>query len=170
MFVFFAMGKQGAVGAAPAQSVLKRPAALGLAGGNPTLADSMAQLESIGDINQFRDRARDLGVTIKYRNASGQWVNRRKADMLVDCRQVLMDSFHAADAEAVQGRDEIRSRAAELGVKRYKACSSSGQTTWRTVGELVADCDKAMLLAEKNSLPSLFDRQLKSRQGLDSES
>jgi len=153
------MGKQGAVGAAPAHSVMKRPAAAALGGGSRTLVGSMSMLESIGDINEFRDCARDLGVAIKYRNAAGEWVNRRKADMLLDCQEVLRGS-----------RDEIRARAAVVGVKRYKACSSTGQTTWRTARELAAECDKVMLLAERNSLSLLFDRQKKSRQLFDNES
>ena len=76
-------------------------------GGRPTLVDSMAKLESIGDINLFRDRACELGVAKKYCNASGQWAHRRKADMLLDCREVLKELFHATDAGAVQGHNEL---------------------------------------------------------------
>ena len=91
------MGKRDVVGVAQARPVLKRPAASGLEEENISFMDTLAALESIGDINMFRYRVRDLGVAIKYRNPSGQWVNRRKADMLDDCRQVL---------ERMQGRDE----------------------------------------------------------------
>ena len=141
------MRKQGSAGGAPAQSVLKRPAAL-------------ATLQFIGDINQFRDRCRELGVAIKYRNASGKWVHRSKADMLDECRQLLTQT---------QGRDAIRARAAELGVQRYKGNSSGGRTTWRTAADLHADCDKATSLAQNNSLPSFFDMQVTSRRAPDSE-
>ena len=90
--------------------------------------------------------------------------------MLLNCRDVLKELFHATDAGAVQGRNEIRCRAADLGVNRYKVKGSrNGQTTWRTAGELAEDCDKAKSLASKNSLPSLFDRQLKSREAFDGE-
>ena len=91
------MGKRDVVGVAQARPVLKRPAASGLEEENISFMDTLAALESIGEINMFRHRVRDLGVAIKYRNPSGQWVNRRKADMLDDCRQVL---------ERMQGRDE----------------------------------------------------------------
>lgn len=154
------MGKRDVVGVAQARPVLKRPAASGFGDAKPSFMDTLAALESIGDINMFRDRVRDLGVAIKYRNPSGQWVNRRKADMLGDCRQVL---------KQMQGRDAVRARAAELGVKRYKASSSAGRITWRAAAELHADCNKAASMAQKNSLPSLFDRQLSSRQTPDSE-
>ena len=154
------MGKRDVVGVAQARPVLKRPAASGFGDAKPSFMDTLAALESIGDINMFRDRVRDLGVAIKYRNASGQWVKRRKADMLGDCRQVL---------KQMQGRDAVRARAVELGVKRYKASSSAGRTTWRAAAELHADCNKAAWMAQKNSLPSLFERQLSSRQTPDSE-
>ena len=153
------MGKRDVVGVAQARPVLKRPSASGPVEENLSFMDTLAALESIGDINMFRHRVRDLGVAIKYRNPTGQWVNRRKADMLDDCRQVL---------EQMQGRDALRARAAELGVKRYKS-SSAGRTTWRAAAELHADCNKAASMAQKNSLPSLFDRQLSSRQAPDSE-
>ena len=76
-------------------------------GGSPTLVDSMAKLESIGDINLFRVGARELGVAVKDCNASGQLVHRRKADMLLNCREVLKELFHATDAGAVQGHNEL---------------------------------------------------------------
>ena len=65
------MGKRGVVGVAPTRSVLKRPVAL----------YTLAALECIGDINTFRDRVRDLGVAVKYRNASGEWVHRHGATL-----------------------------------------------------------------------------------------
>ena len=154
------MDKRGVVGVALTRSVLKRPAALGLGDEELSFMDSLAALESMGDINLFRDLVRDLGVAYRYRNPAGKWVNRRKADMLDDCRQVLKQA---------QGRDAIRARAVELGVKRYKASNSVGRTTWRTTADLHADCNKATVLAQKNSLPSLFDRQLKAGQAPDSE-
>ena len=88
--------------------------------------------------------------------------------MLLNCREVLKELFHATDAGAVQGRNDIRSCAADLGVKRYKAKGCrNGQTIWRTAGELAEDCGKAKSLASKSSLPSLFDRQLRSREAFD---
>ena len=142
------MRKRGAVGARP---VLKRPAAQG----DEKL--SLAEVESIGDINKFRDRVRDLGVAIKYRNSFGHWVNRRKADVLDDCRRLL------------QRRDAVRARAAELGVKKYCASNDGPWGIWRTTVDLHEDCNNATLSAEKNSLPSFFARQLKARQAPDSE-
>ena len=142
------MGKRGVVGVAPTRSVLKRPAAL----------DTLAALECIGDINTFRDRVRDLGVAVKYRNPSGQWVNRRKADMLDDCRQLLKQTQ----------RDAIRARAAELGLKRYFASNGVGRTTWRATADLHADCNKATLVSQKNSLPSYFDSPVKAVRAPDS--
>ena len=144
------MNKRSACGVALTRSVFKRPASM----------DTLAALESMGDINMFRDRVRDLGVAVKERKPSGRWVNRRKADILDDCRQVLKQA---------QGRDAIRSRAVELGVKRYKAGSSVSRTTWRTTSDLHADCDKVASLAQKNVLASVFDRQRKAWQAPDSE-
>ena len=63
-------------------------------------------LQSIGDINNFRQRVRELGVATQYRNAAGHWVNRRKADMLEDCRRRLK----------VHGRDAMRRCAVDLGL------------------------------------------------------
>ena len=144
------MNKRGACGVALTRTSFKRPLSM----------DTLAALESMGDINMFRDRVRELGVAVKEVKPSGHWGNRLKADMLKDCRQLL---------EQAQGRDVIRARAVELGVKRYKASNSVGCTIWRTTSELHADCDKAASLAQKNSLASVFDRQRKARQAPDSE-
>ena len=70
-------------------------------GGSPTLVDFMAKLESIGDINLFRHCAHELGVVVKVNGS-----HRCKADMLLDCREVLKELFHATDAGAVQGHNE----------------------------------------------------------------
>ena len=69
----------------------------------------------------------------------------------------------------VQRRDALRARAGELGVKRYRASDTTGRTIWRKSADLVADCNTVIQLAKKRSLPSLFGRQLKSRQAPDSE-
>ena len=61
---------------------LKRPA-------SSTFAYEIQALESIVNINHFRQRVRALGVATQYRNAAGHWVNHRKADMLEDCRRWL---------------------------------------------------------------------------------
>ena len=144
------MKKRGACGVALTRTSFKRPLSM----------DTLAALESMCDINMLRDRVRALGVPVKERKSSGQWRNRLKADMLNDCRQLF---------EQAQGRDVIRARAGELGVKRYKASSGVGRTSWRTTSELHADCDKAASLAQKNSLASVLDRQRKARQAPDSE-
>ena len=49
--------------------------------------NGIAALQSIVDINHFRQRVRAFGVCTQYRNAAGHWVNDRKADMLEDCRR-----------------------------------------------------------------------------------
>ena len=69
----------------------------------------------------------------------------------------------------VQRRDALRARAGELGVKRYRASDTTGRTIWRKSADLVADCNTVIQLAKRRSLPSLFGRQLKSRQAPDSE-
>ena len=114
-------------------------------------------LESMGDINDFRVRARELGVPTRYRNAEGHWVNRHKEDMVKDCQRQLKES---------QGRDAIRALAVQLGVKRYKASVSTGRTTWRKAADLVADCDKVLEMAKKGASPVLFDKQFDKQRGV----
>ena len=115
----------------------------------PLSKEAVAALESIVDINHFRQRACALGVATRHRNAAGQWVKRRKADMLEDCRSRLK----------VQGRDAIRTHVVDFGVKRYRASDRPGQTTWRKTEDLAADCEKVLEVAKKGSLPSLFAKQ-----------
>ena len=79
-----AMGKRGFSGAP-----LKRPASYVPSNDGPLLSEvasstfghelpsskeATAALQSIGDINHFRECARELGVPNRYRNAGGDWV------------------------------------------------------------------------------------------------
>ena len=72
------------VGGHPA---LKRPASSTFIHEFPSCKEDTAALQSIVDIDYFRQRVRALGVATQHRNAAGHWVNRRKADMLEDCRR-----------------------------------------------------------------------------------
>ena len=134
-----------------------------------SLTDSMTTLEATGDINHFRDRARELGVAIKHRNAEGIWVHRRKEDMVKDCRQQLKQS-HPDVESRFQGRDAIRALAVQLGVERYKTSDTPGRSIWRKTADHAADCDAALQLAKETSLQSPFGQQLKFLQAPGSES
>ena len=50
---------------------------------------AVAQLEAIVNINDFRKRARKLGLVIKHRNSDGRWRNRSRADIVKNYRQQL---------------------------------------------------------------------------------
>ena len=117
--------------------------------------NGIAALQSIVDINYFRQRVRALGVATQHRNAAGHWVNRRKADMLEDCRQRLKESHPDMEAK-VQRRGAIRTCVVELGAKRYKGRFSTGRTTWRTAADIITDCDNSVQVVEKFSLPVLL--------------
>ena len=119
--------------------------------------ETLAALEAIDDIITLRNHVRHLGVDIKYLQPSGEWACRRRDRMLLEVGQLLKSS---------RARDAIRSLAAEFGVKRYKSTSSGRRTnyTWRTIDDIQADVNKAVLSSGKNCLPSLFGRQLKAGQ------
>ena len=67
---------------------LKRPASSTFGHELHSSKEAMAPLQSIVNINHFRQCVRALGVATQHRNAAGQWVYRHKADMLKDCRRL----------------------------------------------------------------------------------
>ena len=77
---------------------------------------AVAELEAIVNINEFRKRARELGLVIQHRNPDGGWRHRSRADILEDFRRLLK----------VQGRDAMRRRAVDLGMTRDKASDRPG--------------------------------------------
>ena len=50
---------------------------------------AVAQLEATVNMNDFRKRARKLGLVIKHRNSDGRWRNRSRADIVKNYRQQL---------------------------------------------------------------------------------
>ena len=139
---------------------------------------AVAKLEAEGNITKFRTDVRKLGYSTEYKT-NGKWCHRTKASIIADLKQALQEvpakrratigGDGSSNVAEVQGRDAIRARAAELGVKRCKWNGSTGQITWKNVADLSADCNTAIQLDKKCSLTSLFDRQLKSHQAAKSE-
>ena len=79
------MGKRESDGA-----VLKRPASQVSSNDGPLLsAAAVAELEATRNINDFRKRARELGLVTQHRNPDGGWRHRSRADILEACRPVL---------------------------------------------------------------------------------
>ena len=76
------MGKRGSDGAP-----LKRPASYVSSSDGPLLSEAaVAELEATRNINDFRKRARELGLVTQHRNPDGGWRHRSRADILEDCR------------------------------------------------------------------------------------
>ena len=48
---------------------------------------AVAELEATVNINDFRKRARELGLVMKHRDSDGRWRNRFRADNIEDYRQ-----------------------------------------------------------------------------------
>ena len=148
------MGKRGYAGA-----LLKRPASNVASIQGALLSDAdLTRLKATRNIDDFRKLARDLGLVTRRQ---GRHV--AKEDILDECRRRLCDPSTFASGH-VEGRDAIRARAAELGVKRYKEkVKGSSRSTWRSTAELQAEIIKAEA-REKKPLLSLFERQRQNQQ------
>ena len=91
-----AMGKRGSDGA-----LVKRPASNVSSIQGALLSDVVvAELEATRNVNDFRKRARALGVSTQYKNSDGQWRDRARADILDECRRRLEESRAPAHAAA----------------------------------------------------------------------
>ena len=90
------MGKRGSDGA-----LVKRPASNVSSIQGALLSDVVvAELEATRNVNDFRKRARALGVSTQYKNSDGQWRDRARADILDECRRRLEESRAPAHAAA----------------------------------------------------------------------
>ena len=90
------MGKPGSDGA-----LLKRPASQVSSNDGPLLSEAaVAELEATRNINDFRKRARELGLVTEDRNSEGRWRHRSRADILDACRRVLQESRRLNEAAA----------------------------------------------------------------------
>ena len=86
--------------------LLKRPSSSTFGHEFSSSKEAMAALESIVNINHFRQRVRALGIATGCRNAAGHWVHYRKAHLLEDCRQRLKVKVAVmADANRIQVPD-----------------------------------------------------------------
>ena len=82
-----AMGKRGSDGA-----LVKRPASNVSSIEGALLSEVVvAELEATRNINDFRKRARKLGLVTQHRNSDGQWRDRARADVLDECRRRLAE-------------------------------------------------------------------------------
>ena len=90
------MGKRGSDGA-----LVKRPASNVSSIQGALLSEVVvAELEATRNVNDFRERARALGVPTQYKNSDGQWRNRGRADILEECKRRLEESHAPAQAAA----------------------------------------------------------------------
>ena len=115
-----AMGKRGFDGAP-----LKRPASNVSSIEGALLSEvAVAELAATRNINDFRKRARKLGVLTQHRNSDGEWRDCARADVLDKVKQRLEELHGPAEAAASLPDIPLGAARNALGPVFFAVCSS----------------------------------------------